>query len=281
MRNKISSFVFGLFVFTFTLFGCLGCVSISKPSSKIIKTTAGDVIKKEHSFFPIQSFIMTRQNFVVYSTLCNESGECETAVVARVGGTASGVIIETDSEKSYVLTAGHVCVPGEPTVSVPGRVNVTYKIDLTTGFGRVGDADLIAVDTENDLCLLKADRFLGPGLKIQNTKTKLHSRVYNMAHPSGLATSLAVPVFDGYYAGRVSNRDMYTVPGVPGSSGSPIMNSENEVITIISAAAIKFDEFVICPTTESIRAFLLANLPVKPKEKLVDKIKNKLDLKRK
>jgi len=279
LRNKISSLVFGLFVFSFTLFGCLGCVSISKPSSKIIKTTTGNVIKKESTLFPIQSFVITHQTFVLQSKICDKNQNCETHVVAQVGGTASGVIIETDSPNSYILTAGHVCVPGQPNVSIPGELIVSYQIKLMTGYGRAAEADLIAVDPENDLCLLSTPQYLGPGLKIQNTKTNLHSKVYNMANPSGLATSLAVPVFEGFYAGRVSNRDMYTVPGVPGSSGSPIMNDKNEIITIISAAAIKFDEFVICPTTESIREFLLANLPIKKKETLVDKVKKRLDSK--
>ena len=66
---------------------------------------------------------------------------------------------------------------------------------------------------------------------------------------------------------------MFTLPAAPGSSGSPIMNDKNEIITVVSAAAIRFDEFAICPTTESVRAFLLANLPIKKKKSLIEKLK--------
>lgn len=283
LRNKLSSLAFCLFVFSFTLLGGLGCVSISKPSNKIIKTTTGKVIKKANTLFPIQSFVMTRQSFLVQTEICKEAEvagpTCITQVVGKFNSTASGVIVKTDTENSYILTAGHVCVPPPPNTSIPGEVQVSYKIALTTGYGRVDeDATLIAVDPANDLCLLSSSKYLGPGLAIQETETQLHSKIYNMASPNGLATSLAVPVFDGYYMGKVMNRIMFSVPAAPGSSGSPIMNEDNEIITIISAAAIRFDEFAICPTTQSIREFLLASVPIKKRKSIADKVKEKIDL---
>lgn len=266
----------GLLVFTITLLSCAGCISISQHSQKIIKTSTGEVIKKENSLFPIQSFVMTKQTFRVVSKVCDKANECVEVVIGTTSGTASGVIIKTSSDNSYVLTAGHVCVPPPPNTSIPGEVHVSYKITMTTGFGREADATIVAVDPVEDLCLLSANEFLGPGLVVQENEPRLHSKVYNMASPNGLGTSLAVPVFDGYYIGRVLNKTLFTIPAAPGSSGSPIMNDKNEIITIVSAAAIRFDEFAICPTTEAIRKFLLSNLPIKKESTLVEKIKKKL-----
>lgn len=270
------SILIGVLMFAVTLVSCVGCASIAQHPHKIIRTTTGDVIKKQNTFFPIQSFVMTRQSFKITSNICDEAGNCIDHVIGNSSGTASGVIVKTSTENSYILTAGHVCVPPPPTTSIPGKVRITYSISLITGFGRESKAEVEAIDLENDLCLLSSKSYLGPGLAIQDFETRLHSKVYNMASPSGLAAPVAVPVFDGYYIGRVMNRILFTIPAAPGSSGSPIMNERNEIITIVSAAAIRFDEFAICPTTDSVRKFLLANLPVKKKEGLIDKIKSKL-----
>ena len=273
MRNKISSVTFGLFVFIFTLFGCVGCISISKNSGHIIRTTTGDVLQKESSLFPIESFVHTRQSFLISSEICSQDGKCQQQIIGNSTSVASGVIVKSSTPNSYVLTAGHVCVPPAPNTSIPGEVTVSYKITAQTGFGRSADMTVINVDLENDLCLLSAETYMGPGLSVQEEVTKLHAKIYNMASPNGLGTSLAVPVFDGYYIGKVANRTMFTLPAAPGSSGSPIMNDKNEIITVISAAAIRFDEFAICPTTEAVKAFLLANIPAKKKKSLIEKLK--------
>ena len=273
MRNKISSVTFGLFVFIFTLFSCAGCLSISKNSGNIIRTTTGDVLQKESTLFPIESFVHTRQVFLISSEICVPGGQCQEQIIGNSTSVASGVIVKTSTPNSYVLTAGHVCVPPAPNTSIPGEISVSYKMTVQTGFGRTADMTILAVDPENDLCLLSAEKYLGPGLVMQKDDTKLHAKIYNMASPNGLGTSLAVPVFDGYYIGKVANRIMFTLPAAPGSSGSPIMNDKNEIITVISAAAIRFDEFAICPTTDAVRAFLLANLPAKKQKSLIEKLK--------
>ena len=270
MIKKITSVIFGLIVFIATLSGCL---TISNPSGRIIRTTTGEVIKKDNSFFPIQSFVMTAQSFILTSEVCSKAGECEQSILSKSSSVASGVIVKTDTDTSYVLTAGHVCLPPPPNTSLPGILKVTYKILLETGFGKRASGNIIAIDEDYDLCLLETSEWVGPGLTMMSGETNLHAKVYNMASPNGLGASIAVPVFDGYYIGKVANRMLFTIPAAPGSSGSPIMNSRNEIITIISAAAIRFDEFAICPTTAAVQAFLLDNIPAKKNSSILDKVK--------
>jgi len=185
-------------------------------------------------------------------------------VIGTSESVGSGFIIRSGDEESYVLTAGHICTPHQPSTGLPipiSAIDISYRINLTTGFGRSSLAHIIAIDTKNDLCLLKAAGGLGPSLRVSSDDAMLHEEVYNMANPAGLATSLAVPVFRGFYTGDIAMLSIFSIPAVPGSSGSPIMNKDNEVISIVSAAAVRFDEYAIGPKTQSIREFLLANLP--------------------
>ena len=257
-KSRTSNLLFGLLIFVLTLTGCLNL----KIPNKIIRTSSSDVIKKANSLFPIESFVMIRQEFMMRIKSCDDQNECTSVVVGNASATGSGFIVKTDSEYSYVMTAGHVCTPPPPNFGIdPSSLEIGYKIDLKTGFGREGGSEIIAIDIENDLCLLKASTRLGPALEISGDELMLHEEVYNMASPAGLASSLAVPVFKGYYVGDVSTMSIFSIPAVPGSSGSPIMTSDNKVVSLVSAAAVRFDEYAIGPHARAIREFLLAHLP--------------------
>lgn len=211
--------------------------------------------------FPIESFVMIEQEVVVYTKLCNEENEScvnngEIAGVIR--GSASGSIVGDCGENcSLVLTAAHVCAVDTTSIPITDPA-VDYKITLTTGFGRVSYGTVIATDEENDLCIVIAEDYLGPSLVMSDEDLILHQDVYNMASPLGLATPFAVPVFRGFYSGEVDSLAIFTFPVAPGSSGSPVLNEQGELIATISASAINFDEFAIGSRTEAVRSFLLA-----------------------
>ncbi len=256
--KNTSNVLFCLLVFVLTLTGCL---NLSIPN-KIIRTSTNDVIKKANNLFPIESFVMIQQEFVMKLRVCEGDNDCTSTTIGSASATGSGFVIKTDEEVSYVMTAGHVCTPPAPSFGIdPSALEVGYRIALKSGYGRQALSEIIAIDVENDLCLLKASDRLGPPLRISNNEIMLHEEVYNMASPAGLASSLAVPVFSGYYVGDVSNLSIFSIPAVPGSSGSPIMNKNNEVVSIVSAAAVRFDEYAIGPQARTIREFLLAHLP--------------------
>ena len=251
------------FIFAVTILTLSGCLNLKIPS-KIIRTTDNTVIKKANSFFPIESFVIMSQEFLLTSS-CGDDSSCEQIILNTFSSAGSGVIVKSGESSDYVLTAGHICVPPKsellPAFMPPDAFDIKYMMKLTTGFGREAEGEIVAVDLENDLCLLKSSKHLGPSLDVSKKDPMLHDEVYNMANPAGLASSLAVPVFKGYYVGNIAMLSIYSVPAVGGSSGSPIMNEDNEIISIVSAAAIRFDEYAIGPRTEKVREFLLAYLP--------------------
>ena len=139
------------------------------------------------------------------------------------------------------------------------NLNVQYRIELETGYGKPGIGTILSIDMINDLCLLIADTYLGPALSVYDGEPALHEKVYNMASPLGLAVPVAVPVFDGYFTGQVSSLYIFTIPAAPGSSGSPVMNENGEILSIINAAAVSFDEYAIGCKTQALRNFLISN----------------------
>ena len=95
-HNKVFGTLFSLLVFILTLSGCL---NLSIPN-KIIRTSTNDVIKKANNLFPIESFVMIKQEFVMKIKHCDEENNCESVTVGSANATGSGFIIKTDDEVS-------------------------------------------------------------------------------------------------------------------------------------------------------------------------------------
>jgi len=256
MNSKRYSWIIPLSLFILTL--------VSAANFALIVTDVrqnNSSISKAENYFPIESFVMVTQDLVTFQEICNPDGsDCLPAPVPeyQMSGTGSGVIVGQRDGKSLVVTAGHVCVNNTSRVPMIEDLTSQYTISLETGFGKDGNGTVLAVDMPNDLCLLISDTYLGPSLPIAIEEPELHEKVYNMASPLGLAVPVAVPVFDGYFSGQVSSLYIFTVPAAPGSSGSPVLNGDQEIISIINAAAVSFDEYAIGCRTQALRNFLIS-----------------------
>jgi len=228
--------------------------------ANIIKVSVVHNVQTANDKFPIESFVMVTQEIKLFEVICDDTQtNCAPTrnPLTEMVATGSGVIIGRHRQTSLVLTAGHVCSTSGDTPVVKD-LSIQYKMHLESGFGREGFGTILAVDATNDLCILISDQDLGPGLDITDEDPTLHEEVYTMSSPRGLAVPLAVPVFDGYFTGQVSDLYIFSIPAAPGSSGSPIMNNHGQIISIISGAAVSFDEFTIGCTTPALRNFVLA-----------------------
>ena len=256
IKDKVATF-FTVLLFTATVVSGINLVTYLQskiPNDAMIRMDAG-------SRFPIESFVMVEQELIFYENVCDEAGDnCIPTdnIIRESHGTGSGVVVGEKDGKSLVLTAGHVCSIEDFGSPVQENATVQYKMELESGFGRSAIGTILAIDIPNDLCLMIADREIGPALSIADEGPMLHEVIYNMASPYGLALPVAVPVFDGYFVGQVDTIYTFSLPAAPGSSGSPVLNERGEIISIISGAAVNFDEFAIGCTTSAIRNFVLA-----------------------
>ncbi len=146
--------------------------------------------------------------------------------VPREGGSGSGSIID---KKGYILTNDHV-------------IENAYEVIITLYNGRQFKGEVIGIDPENDLAVIKFD----PGdmdLTVipmgSSTNLKVGQKVLAIGNPFGYDRTLTTGIVSGL--GRpVKNekeiviRDMIQTDASinPGNSGGPLINSSGEMIGI-------------------------------------------------
>ena len=171
-------------------------------------------------------------------------------------GFGSGIIIKSNATSTWVLTAAHVCIPSYDTSD--SRDNSINTISVVNWNGELFNVDVIGLDIPNDLCMLEGGYTGIPSIRTSRIIPSPGDRIYNMAAPYNIFGNRFVLTFDGIYSGQISgeNEQIYTVPAGPGSSGSPILNSNGHLIGIIHSSTTVMENIAIGPSTESIINFI-------------------------
>ncbi len=138
------------------------------------------------------------------------------------------------NKKGYILTNYHV-VSNSKTIQVKGVGG-----DFSTLYGM----DLVAVDLNNDLALLKFKNqnllFEDIPYSILKTQSEQGSKAFVLGYPLASAMGEEIKLTDGLisaksgYKGGLSNYQ-FSAPVQPGNSGSPLFNEFGDVIGICSS----------------------------------------------
>ena len=93
-------------------------------------------------------------------------------------------------------------------------------------------------------------------IKLADDMPQIGEKVYNVAAPDGMASPNTKLMFDGYFSGCENSHCVYTVPATFGSSGSAVYNKDGELISILVAAATRFENVSMGPHIKSITFFI-------------------------
>ena len=173
---------------------------------------------------------------------------------------------------SIGVSAGHVCDVSKVVLrNVETGENIEAKVKekeirVSMLGGHTYRAEVVKIYDYIDVCILRIEGVKLPYLKTAKEAPKYGDRVFNVAAPRGIYSSSLAPFFEGHYIGRNTINhakygglmDHYSLPATFGSSGSPIVNSEGEVVGLVSMAMVGFENMGISPPYESLRDILLS-----------------------
>ena len=201
----------------------------------------------------------------------------------------SGTIVKVVNNKTYVLTADHVCHhPPRSSFEMPfssagenkpprvAIITVDQKTLLVAvdGDGVRHESKVHATDSLNDVCIVVSPGGWGVdrAVDVAQELPAIGATVYNIAAPFGIFEP-GVPGVKLHFEGKYSGHDtrgnyFYTVPARPGSSGSSVLNEDGKIIGVVHSAMISFEHVALASSLISVQA-LMATIP-KPEPPMLE-----------
>jgi len=238
----------------FTLF-CTQLQNNNHHLAHVIKF--GNLYEASNTPYPLQNFVYLD----TFLTITDSSGESTGQII----NSASGIAVRGTRNKVYAMTAAHWCSVDESSYSsalsmisvlYPGTVIKTQK--RIAFFGEFYPIEEIYADVENDVCVVT---FTSPyAHKVKTIKPakrypEIGDKVYAISSPLGMFSHEMRLIFDGYFAGcqPESIYCFYTLAGVEGSSGSGVLDSRGNLVSILDVSVINFHEVTGGARLEAIR----------------------------
>jgi serine protease Do len=152
------------------------------------------------------------------------------------GFVATGFSIATQDNASFILTNQHVCNMGNAVVYI-----------LRTSSGDNIRAKFIRSDPFADICLLKAFGVISP-LTLAKNNASQGDRIVTIGGPEGIFPIMVDGLISGYHNMHMKNdsdeegqfeinfrAQVMSAPIYQGSSGSPVINMDGDVVGIVFA----------------------------------------------
>jgi len=169
----------------------------------------------------------------------------------------SAIVIESNIYGSWAISAGHVCYPELDHHGLNLQDWVMIAMDV---HGDIRPMEIVALDMSNDVCVFKIPFGPIPTVPVAKSQAKMGDRVFLGAFPLGIYEPGFVPIFEGFYSGELTVEDRkwsgFTIPVAPGSSGGGIVNTNGELVGIVSMAINSFENITLAVQLENIQKLL-------------------------
>lgn len=260
---------------------CHSLLSLYLVSFIIILSSCTATIIKSIPTIPVEKFTLFVQEATIKqcSPVANQCRKRDGRI------TGSGVLIAKSESHSAILTAGHNCENkvGDVEVSMTTGLPIIdtimeLKSTIKDYEGETYDVVSTIIDSEIDLCIIVVDELIPyDPIHVSFNPPKVGEKFWNIAAPDNTWSPRAPLIFEGIYSGKwdiddEENRDSgvrvirvdrsaYTIPTFTGSSGSPILNQNFELVGILVARPPERPIHVgFSPTFEQMKKFLNSNL---------------------
>lgn len=164
--------------------------------------------------------------------------------------------------KNYAMTASHICEEYENISDsfIDSSKEIQSKLYLHDVRNNSYRGIPVFQNEKNDICIIEMIDLKEDHLVLSDEELKVGDRVKTMSAPHGIFFSDGVLLFDGRYSGHSMNDTkenyIFTIPATFGSSGSPILNEKNEVVSILHSITPNFPIVSFGSTTYSMKKSL-------------------------
>lgn len=199
---------------------------------------------------------------VVISLVALLSGTVEVSTAfAKVLPFASVRALQAPVQDPYslALSVRNICT----AASIGDKVWLTKAHCVTDGpvYLDGQPVRVVKLNPAFDLAVIETDHVSAPPLKIATKTPKAGDRAVVIGHPLGFYTPIATfgwvsaPVF--VEPGMLFPYTLVQIVGAPGNSGSPILNEDGEIISVLEAGwGRSFEPMILGSSLQVIRAFL-------------------------
>jgi len=239
----VMSLVSLCFIFVTQFFSCYG----KKNEIETVKPVFVDQHKEKLENFV---FLIKESHEIC---LAEEDEDCQEIPDVVPVASASGVVLSTSTSHIFILTANHFCETSD-LEKMMGETKIRAFIGSTSRLTSV-----VAYDQQSDLCLLQGLKYKDENFKRQKIAKEMPligEDLINVAAPDGMASPNTRLMFDGKFAGCEDSSCVFTIPATFGSSGSAIYNKNGEIISLLVAATINFENVSMGPHVDLLNFFL-------------------------
>ena len=216
-----------------------------------IVETAKPIFVKAHKS-KLENFVfLIKETHVICIPDFEQSCIEETKVVPTAS--ASGVVLSSSSSHVFILTANHFCETND-IEKIMGEVKIRAFIGKSSRL-----TSIVTYSAGSDICLLSGLKFKDENFKntiVAKEMPSIGEDLINVAAPDGMASPSTRLMFTGKFSGCEAQDCVFTLPATFGSSGSAIYNEKGELISLLVAAAVNFENVSMGPHVTNLNVFI-------------------------